>query len=154
MMRGVCRRTFWLIGLLSCSVCVAADVISDGLRRCAAESDRTQRLACFDELASSLPKIKQDQFGMTADIAQKRNPTAPYLPDQNETVSGKIVRLREGPAGLLIFTLDNGQVWTQTESRPNIRFAVGDGIRLEHGAMGSVWLAADKARKTRVKRIS
>jgi hypothetical protein len=125
----------------------------DGLRRCARESDQTQRLACFDALVSSLPKIEADQFGMTADVAQKRNPDT-FRPKQSEAITGKIVALREGAQGRLIFTLDNGQVWAQTESRPSISFAVGDAVRLEHGAMSSLWLAADRDRKTRVKRIS
>jgi hypothetical protein len=90
---------------------------------------------------------------MTADVAQKRNPGT-FRPQQNEALTGKIIALREGAEGRLIFTLDNGQVWAQAESRPSIRFAVGDAVRLEHGAMSSLWLAADHDRKTRVKRIS
>jgi hypothetical protein len=129
------------------------EALSDGLRRCGRESDQTQRLACFDALVNSLPKIEADQFGMTADVAQKRNPST-SRPQQSESLTGKIVALREAAEGRLIFTLDNGQVWAQAESRPNIRFAVGDTVRLEHGAMSSLWLAADHDRKTRVKRIS
>ena len=143
--------------ILLVPVCLPAfggtEAFSDGLRRCARESDQTQRLACFDALASSLPKIEADQFGMTADVAQKRNLGAPRR-EQSEALTGKIVALREGAEGRLIFTLDNGQVWAQTESRPSISFAIGDAVRVEHGAMSSLWLAADHQRKTRVKRIS
>jgi hypothetical protein len=131
----------------------ATEALSDGLRRCARESEQTQRLACFDALVSSLPKIEADQFGMTADVAHKRNPEV-FRPQRSEALTGKIVDLREGAQGQLIFTLDNGQVWAQVESRPSIHFAVGDAVHLEHGAMSSLWLAADRARKTRVKRIS
>jgi len=143
--------------ILLAPVCLTAfggtDTLSDELRRCGRQGDQTQRLACFDALVSSLPKIEADQFGMTADLAQKHNPGT-FRPQQNEALTGKIVALREGSEGRLIFTLDNGQVWAQAESRPNIRFAVGDTVRLEHGAMSSLWLAADHDRKTRVKRIS
>ena len=131
----------------------ATEALSDELRRCGRESDQTRRLACFDALVSSLPKIEADQFGMTADVAQKHNPGT-SRPQQTETLTGKIVALGEAAQGRLIFTLDNGQVWAQTESRPGIRFAVGDAVRLEHGSMSSLWLAADHNRKTRVKRIS
>jgi hypothetical protein len=143
--------------ILLVPVCLPAfggtEALSDGVRRCARESDQTQRLACFDALASSLPKIEADQFGMTADVAHQRNPGV-SRPQQSEALTGKIVALREGAQGQLIFTLDNGQVWAQAESRPGIRFAVGDAVRLEHGAMSSLWLSADHERKTRVKRIS
>jgi hypothetical protein len=64
------------------------------------------------------------------------------------------VALREAAEGQLVFTLDNQQVWIQAEVKSRIQFAVGDVVHIEHGAMGSLWLAADKGRKTRVKRIS
>jgi hypothetical protein len=129
------------------------DPLASGLRRCAAETDQAKRLACFDALASTLPKVEADQFGLTADIARKRGPAAERQAD-DAVLPGKIVALRQAPKGEFIFTLDNQQVWIQTQPEPSKHFAVGDVVHIEHGAMGSLWLAADKARKTRVKRIS
>jgi hypothetical protein len=147
------RRMWILVAPVCLPAFAGSEAFSDGLRRCARESDQTQRLACFDALASSLPKLEADQFGMTADVAHQRNPGAPRR-DQSEALTGKIVALSEGANSRLIFTLDNGQVWAQVESRLGIRFAVGDAVRLEHGAMSSLWLVADHERKTRVRRIS
>jgi hypothetical protein len=130
----------------------AIEPLADGLRRCSLETDEGKRLACFDALASALPKIKSDQFGMTVDIARKRDPAANPA-SENESLPGKIAALQEAPRGEYIFTLDNGQMWIQAEQRSNIRFAVGEAVQIEHGAMGSLWLAADHHRKTRVKRI-
>ena len=89
---------------------------------------------------------------MTADIVHKRDPVAAH--DHDAVLPGKIVALSQTPKGEFIFTLDNQQVWIQAEAEPSKRFVVGDVVHIEHGAMGSWWLAADKARKTRVKRIS
>ena len=41
----------------------------------------------------------------------------------------------------------------QAEVKPNIVFAVGEAVHIEHGAMSSLWLAADKGRMVRVKRL-
>jgi hypothetical protein len=90
---------------------------------------------------------------MTADIAQKREPARTYRATQNDALTGKIVALREGARGEYVFTLDNEQVWIQAEPTSRIQFAVGDAVRIEHGAMSSIWLAADKGRKTRIKRV-
>ncbi len=144
--------------LLSMTIAIApvwamSDSLTDGVRRCAAQSDQTQRLACFDALAATLPKIDADRFGMTADIANKRDPDSERLARES-VLPGKIVSLGQGPRGEYIFTLDNGQVWIQSEVEQNKKFAVGDAVHIEHGAMGSLWLAADRSRKTRVKRIS
>ena len=68
-------------------------------------------------------------------------------------LTGKILALRQGPRGEWIFTLDNQQVWDQTEAELSKRFEVGETVHIEHGAMGSLWLAADKGRKTRVRRV-
>jgi hypothetical protein len=141
-----------ILALASAPVLAAIEPLADGLRRCSLETDEGKRLACFDALASALPKIKSDQFGMTVDIARKRDPAA-NPPSENESLPGKIAALQEAPRGEYIFTLDNGQIWIQAELRSNIRFAVGEAVQIEHGAMGSLWLAADHHRKTRVKRI-
>jgi hypothetical protein len=130
----------------------SAEALDDALRRCAKEHDQTQRLACFDALASSLPQIEADRFGMTADIKRQRDPVA-VEEAKHEVLSGKIVGLRQAPRGEWIFTLDNQQVWIQSEARASIQFAVGEAVHIEHGAMSSLWLAADKNRKVRVKRL-
>jgi hypothetical protein len=134
-------------------VWAATDTLADGMRHCASEKDQTQRLACFDTLASKLPRIEADKFGMTAEIEQKREPPEKRWV-KDETLTGKIRGMREAAHGQLVFTLDNDQVWIQDQPSPNIRFSVGDAVRIEHGAMSSLWLVADHGRKTRVKRLS
>jgi len=131
----------------------AVDTLADGMRRCAAQTDQAQRLACFDALEATLPQVEADRFGLTADIARQRDPEALRRAEQ-AVLPGKIAALRLGPRGEYIFTLDNRQVWRQVEVEPNKPFAVGESVHIEHGAMGSLWLAADKNRMTRVKRIS
>jgi hypothetical protein len=152
-MRGHFSCSIMLIlALASPTVLAAIEPLADGLRRCSLEADEGKRLACFDALTRELPKIQSDQFGMTVDIAHKRDPVATSK-SENETLSGKITALVEAPRGEYVFTLDNGQIWIQAEVRSNIRFEVGEAVQIEHGAMGSLWLAADHHRKTRVKRI-
>jgi hypothetical protein len=126
--------------------------LDDAVRRCAKESDPAQRLACFDAIVSTLPQLEADRIGMTADIKRKRDPVA-VQQAQDEVLAGKISGLRQAPHGEWIFTLDNRQVWVQAETRAAIQFAVGEDVHIEHGAMDSLWLVADKHRKVRVKRL-
>lgn len=141
--------------LLSCAALPAhalPDPLAEGMRHCASETDQSKRLACFDALAASLPKVEADQFGLTADIARKRDPATERRAAET-ILPGKIVAMGATRDGKLIFTLDNQQVWVQSEVK-TLEFVVGDVVHIEHGAMGSLWLAADKGRKTRVKRVS
>ena len=133
-------------------VLATSETLSEGMRRCAGNVDQAQRLACFDALAGTVPKVEADQFGMTAEIAHKRTPAAP--PPTSEVLAGKIASLRQAAHGEYIFTLDNDQVWMQAEPNPRMQFEVGEAVHIEHGAMSSLWLVADHHRKTRVKRIS
>jgi hypothetical protein len=126
--------------------------LDDALRRCAKESDPAQRLTCFDSIVRTLPQVEADRFGMTADIARQRDPEA-VQQAKNEVLAGKISGLRQAPHGEWIFTLDNGQVWVQAEANPKMQFAVGEAVHLEHGAMSSLWLVADRHRKVRVERL-
>jgi hypothetical protein len=142
-----------LIASFSAPVSALPNPLADGLRKCVDEPDQNKRLACFDSLAATLPKVEADAFGLTADIARKREPVAEPRPAE-PALPGKIVALRVSSDGKIVFTLDSRQVWIQSQPEPGKQFMVGDAVRIEHGAMGAFWLAADKARKTKVKRIS
>jgi hypothetical protein len=130
----------------------ATDPLASGLLKCAAESEQAARLACFDALVTTIPKVKADEFGMTADVARKREPGVSAHDDF--ALPGKIVSLQLAQRGEIVFTLDNHQVWMQIEIEPSKKFSLGESVHIEQGAMGSFWLAADKSRKTKVKRIS
>jgi hypothetical protein len=150
------RSVYRNLGLFMAVGCLPAlagvENLDDSLRRCARENDRAQRLACFDAIVGTLPQLEADRFGMTADIERKRDPVA-LQQAKDEVLSGKISGVRQAPQGQLIFTLDNRQVWFQAEASPNVQFAVGEEVHIEHGAMSSLWLVADKHRKVKVKRL-
>jgi hypothetical protein len=153
MTRTLLGAALVLLALCAAQARAAPDPLPNSLRHCAAEQDPARRLACFDALAAALPKLEADRFGMNAAIVEKRTPGAEAR-EQSQVLPGKIAALRQSGRGELIFTLDNGQVWMQVEPQPRISFAVGEAIRIEHGALGTLWLAADHARKTKIRRIS
>ncbi len=153
------RRSL-LVVVLGCGLAVARTAVpvvtetpDDALRRCAQQADSRTRLACFDAIVATLPQVEADRFGMTAEVKHQRDPEA-LQRAKSEMLSGKIAALRQGSRGELIFTLDNQQVWHQVEPRANTEFQIGENVRIEHGAMSSLWLVADKHRKIRVKRVT
>jgi len=150
------RSAYRSLVLFLAAACLPAlagtENLDEALRRCAKESDPAQRLACFDAIVSTLPQVEADRFGMTADIERKREPAA--VPQAKaQVLTGKISAVRQAPHGERIFTLDNRQVWIEAEARPNIQFAAGEEVHIEHGAMSSLWLVADKHREVRVTRL-
>jgi len=150
------RSAYRSLVLFLAAACLPAlagtENLDEALRRCAKESDPAQRLACFDAIVSTLPQVEADRFGMTADIERKREPVA-VQQAKAQVLTGRISALRQAPHGERIFTLDNRQVWIEAEARPNIQFAAGEEVHIEHGAMSSLWLVADKHREVRVTRL-
>ena len=154
-MRHAARALLLLLAVWVLPLAAHAERLSDGLQRCARETDEHLRLKCFDELAGSLPQRKRDEFGMTAAVAERKDPSAPKAPlIDPEVLDAKIAGLRQGSHGEYTFTLDNGQVWVEQEFRPGEHFSVGDAVQIRHGFMSSLWLSASDHRLTRVKRIS
>jgi hypothetical protein len=142
--------------ILLAATCVpvrgATDSLEADLRRCAQERESTPRLACFDALVSKLPQLDADRVGMTAEIERRRSSAAPE-PAKDPMLSGKITGLQQAAEDQWIFTLDNRQVWEQSEPKHSIRFAVGETVYIEHGAMDSLWLVGSHNRKVRVRRL-
>lgn len=155
-MRHAARALLLLLAVSVLPLAAAsAEPLNDGLQRCARETDEHLRLKCFDDLAAALPQRKRDEFGMTAAIAERKDPSAPKAPlIDPELLDAKIAGLRQGSHGEYTFTLDNGQVWVEQEFRPGERFSVGEAVQIKHGFLGSLWLSASDHRMTRVKRIS
>jgi len=152
MSRSACRSLVLFLAAACLPALAGTENLDETLRRCAKESDPAQRLACFDAIVSRLPQVEADRFGMTADIERRREPAA-VQQAKAEVLTGRISALRQAPHGERIFTLDNRQVWIEAEARPNIRFAAGEEVHIEHGAMSSLWLVADKHREVRVTRL-
>jgi len=73
--------------------------------------------------------------------------------EELKELSAHIVSVSRNAAGRQVFTLDNGQVWRQSETRPTFVAGAGDAISITHGAFGSFWLATSKHNWTRVERL-
>jgi hypothetical protein len=70
-------------------------------------------------------------------------------------MTARIEGLKRTPYGLAVITLDNGQVWRQTEVEDSFPLDVGDTVRIEKAAMGSYRLTPVREgwkRSTRVTR--
>ena len=100
MTRSVYRTLGLFIATIYLPTIARAENLDDSLRRCARQSDRAQRLACFDAIVSTLSQVEADRFGMTADIKRKRDPVA-LQQAKDEMLSGKISGLRQASQGEL-----------------------------------------------------
>lgn len=143
--------------------------------KCAAITEDTARLACFDEQVASLQvkEEKKEIVAIDADSAKKIKREAfgfslPSLPklglpslggggDEGPDVLQFSVRSVSKRGGSYVFHMDNGQVWRQAGGRFNY-IPKGDlTATIKSGAIGSYMISLDngkeRVRGMRVKRI-
>lgn len=73
-------------------------------------------------------------------------------PEKLKSLTAQIASVSHNAEGRWVFTLDNGQVWRQTETR-SFEASPGAAVRISSGAMGSFWIETSKHNWTRVERV-
>jgi hypothetical protein len=148
-----------------------APVSSEALQSCAQLTDDKQRLACFDRAVAALgtspgapaaataqretpaPLTDEQKMGLPAERILKLQAPADAAPPKLKELAATIQSVRANSAGREVFTLDNGQVWQQSELDPKFSVAPGDTVKITHGALGSFWMSANAHSNTRVSRL-
>jgi hypothetical protein len=93
-----------------------------------------------------------DDFGLTEAAKRAREPEESRQ-QRPESISGAVASVARQPAGELVVTLENGQVWTQLQVDPRARVAVGDTVTIKTAALGSFLLVTANRYATRVRRV-
>lgn len=103
--------------------------------------------------AAAATPSKSADFGMTPELLHKQQAQAGIKPvPPPQSMSAQVAKIGTYGNGLLLVTLDNGQVWSQQDSG-DAQLAVGDAVKISRGMFGALYLDAPSHRRTRVKRI-
>ena len=87
----------------------------------------------------------EEQFGLERKRAAEKAAAIDKL-------YAKVLKVAKGSRNLVVFTLDNGQIWRQSESS-TFTAKAGDTIYVERGAFGSFYMGKDNSnRRAKVKR--
>jgi hypothetical protein len=144
-------------GALSCmiviSACLGASAAAEDLaaaRKCAAISDPTARLACFDAAFAVAPAPPAAAFGDNVVLQHQRTPKV-ALPKMIEITVTQATSLGNG---LYRLTLDNGQVWETHEADWTLQFKSSDVITISRLPLGGYQISMPgKARTISARRI-
>jgi hypothetical protein len=135
---------------------------------------RRRRLACYDREVDRI--TARPAAGVAAAPAAAAEPVTPALTpeerfgrigainreeaDRRYQESRDLVELNATATeiwtradGLMVVTLDNGQIWKQVRPDSMFRLKVGEKIRIQPAAMGSFILSGSSKRSTRVARL-
>jgi hypothetical protein len=138
--------------------------------RCAAITSGSERLACYDAIfggsepagdaaavpaqarRSAPPRLNnEEQFGLSE--ASRRALEAKAGTPAQESLSARVKQVRRQPTGHMVVTLENDQVWVQSEVDPRARVEVGDTVTIRKAALGSFLLLTEQRVATRVRRL-
>lgn len=91
--------------------------------------------------------------GMTKGWTTEDTRVIDKRPHEMGYMSATIVKLSvRKRTGRFIVTLDNGQRWSQTESKPDVTVGIGDEIKIQKSTIGSYTLVTEQGIETRVRR--
>ena len=140
---------------------------------CATIDASDERLACYDSAVGRLKSAEEKGEVVTvsrSDVEQVKKDSfgfsIPSLPDFASSVMGNGGEIEElvvpvtdvttGNGGRFVVTLENGQIWHQTDSK-NVFYSKKRGVEaatIKSAAMGSFMGKVDGGRAVRMKRIS
>ena len=129
---------------LACLSLVPARVPAAAPHPCATIQGDAERLACYDRTfgTPAEPKALPD-----AAAAPVRAPEP--VPEKFSAVVSKI----EWRNGVFVATLDNGQVWIQSERDSRVQIAAQDTVTVRRASLGSWLLSGEQGIAARVKRL-
>ena len=160
----------WMAAMLAVPAATAAEDADAALRGCRGERDDSKRLACYDReidrlgtraagvsaapAAPAAPALTpEERFGreaaMDREATARKEQEARQLSELNATVTEIWTRAD----GLMVLTLDNGQIWKQVRPDSLFRLKAGEKVKIQPAALGSFLLSGPGKRSTRVSRV-
>ncbi|MBC8026645.1 MAG: hypothetical protein H7Y89_11665 [Steroidobacteraceae bacterium] len=100
-------------------------------------------------LPPQLPQAPPGEGGWTTEDARR----VPRRPIVDSVILATVVKLSvRTKTNRFIVTLDNGQRWSQTETKPDVLVGIGDQIKIQKSSLGSYKLTTPQGIETRVTR--
>jgi hypothetical protein len=103
---------------------------------------------------SSASSSSPSDFGLDADAIRKKqaaaNPDAPQVPEQ---LVARVKAVVAKPLGNYRITLEDGQVWEETQHTGGLPPRPGETVTIKRGMLGSYFLSRSSGLALRVKRV-
>jgi len=158
-----------LAAMATLALNAAAQAPESGLMACRAEADDTRRLACYDreidrtsqqpvsgEAVPAAPPAPsatpEERFGRTGEMSREENDRRAQAARDLTELNATVIEIWTRADGLMVFTLDNGQIWKQIRPDSLFRLKTGDKVKIQPAALGSFLLSGPFKRSTRVTR--
>jgi hypothetical protein len=152
--------------LVSLSSAAAAET-SDGFDACAAVTDPTARVACFDQAlaarhaaqhvatpaAATSPPAADRDIGLNAlQLRKQQEARGEPEPPPPIPITARLVKVIARQPLISVFELDNGQIWEQSEAM-KLSAEPQQMVTISHGLLGAFFLKTAAGAVVRVRRV-
>jgi len=139
----------------------AAEPLPAQIETCSSLRRDSERLACYDHAVELLKSgstsapapSAENMFGANGDIAQSANSQSEIKREELKQISGAVTSLHRTEDGMMVVTLDNGQVWRQQDKDAVLTIAPGDAVNVVRAALGTFRITDKRGRSARFKRV-
>lgn len=125
---------------------------------CASEPDAGKRLACYDAAFPLSPQVQEAAreqaragFGLARPKAAPDDPGQASGTVEPERIESKVVGV-DHAGGLRLFRLENGQAWSQVDTRGGGHVQPGDEVQVRKAVLGGYQLRMPNGVSVRVRR--
>ena len=142
------RQHLAFVSVFAAGLCMASSLAASDKQPCSQIPDDAERLACYDK---TFPPGPFDKAAVAAAGAKsfgksEKKSTA-------SSIQAGVVSIKYLVRNQRQFTLDNGQVWYETDKGQSVNVKVGDKITIKDAAMSSYLLITPGGASIRVKRL-
>lgn len=138
---------------------LGAAELPDQFKPCVAVRRDSERLACYDRAVAAIEPgaaapapSAEDMFGAN-DETEKSPEDSDKKRDELRQISGSVISTRHGDDGMIVVTLDNGQVWRQQDGNVTLTIESGDTVSVVRASMGTFRITDKRGRSARFKRL-
>jgi hypothetical protein len=156
-MKSICLLA-WMMTLTAAYA--AAAELPEALKPCPAIRRDAERLACFDRAVAAIETGEtaatstspESLFGSNADVTQS-SAKSDSKHDELKQISGSVAYAHRTDDGMIVITLDNGQVWRQQDANVTLIVEPGDPVTVVRASMGTFRITDKRGRSARFKRM-
>lgn len=129
------------------------------LKPCVAMRRDSERLACYDRAVAAIEAgaaapapSPEDMFGANVDTENSPEESDKKR-DELTQISGSVTSTRHADDGMIVVTLDNGQVWRQQDGNGTLTIESGDTVTVVRASLGTFRITDKRGRSARFKRL-
>lgn len=142
------RQHLACVSAFAAGLCMASSLAASEKQPCSQIPEDAERLACYDK---TFPPGPFDQAAVAAASAKsfgksEKKSTATSIQASVVSIKYLIRNQRQ-------FTLDNGQIWYETDKGQSVNVKVGNQITIKDAALSSYLLITPGGASIRVKRL-